>query len=162
MDNIKERKCAKCKKNDCNANLNYFATIVAFNNDRSKCSIIKERWSRKQFVEVLKNNKPALHDESTDTILIPRKMNNLRGGYRIDNPNGFIIIAFYKWDAHTDYIIINHFNKWINNMILHGRFNDDNGIDNYVPKYASTKRFIKLYEEYSKLKISFYKALYNA
>lgn len=96
MDNIKERKCTKCKKNDCHANLNYFATIVAFNNDRSKCSIIKERWCRKQFVEVLKNKEPALYDESTDTILIPRKMNNLRGGYRINNPNGFIVIAFHK------------------------------------------------------------------
>lgn len=46
MNNIKERKCTKCKKNDCRASLNYFATIVAFNYDRSKCSIIKERWTR--------------------------------------------------------------------------------------------------------------------
>ena len=161
MDNIKERKCTKCKKNDCHANLNYFATIVAFNYDRSKCSIIKERWTREQFVEVLKYNEIMLYDESTDTILAPGKMNNGRYGYRIDNPNGFMIIAFYKWDAHTDGIIMNHFNRWINNMILHGRFNDGSGIDNYVPRYSSTKRFIKLYEEYSKLKISFYKALYS-
>lgn len=161
MNNIKERKCTKCKKNDCRANLDYFVTIVAFTEDKSSCTIIKERWRREQVVEILKLKEPGLYDEFTDRFYIPRKMNNLGGGYRIDRNNGFIIIAFYKWDAHTDGIIMNHFNRWINNMILHGRFNDGSGIDNYVPKYSSTKRFIKLYEEYGKLKISFYKALYS-
>lgn len=161
MDDIKERKCTKCKKNDCRANLDYFVTIVAFTEDKSSCTIIKERWRREQVVEILKLKEPGLYDEFTDRFYIPRKMNSLGGGYRIDRANGFIIIAFYKWDAHTDGIIMNHFNRWINNMILHGRFNDGSGIDNYVPKYSSTKRFIKLYEEYSKLKISFYKALYS-
>lgn len=143
----------KCKKDDCKLNLSYRVAEVSFPFN-SVCHITKKRVSTERVLTILKENgiKPA--------IIMPLYKSMKNGGFRIDKDNGFIII-FYDYYEAIDYNIINHFNRWINNKITHGRFNNPS-FEQFIPDCSSSRRYIRLYNKVSTLKISFYKELYKS
>lgn len=151
--------CANCKKNDCKLHLNYSITEVKFLPFSYACRIYKKRVTTEQVLNILKENgiKPAIINDK-EYMPLYKSMKN--GGFRIDKDNGFIII-FYDYYEMNNYNISKHFNKWINNKIINGRFNNPS-FDQFIPDCSSSKRYIKLYDRVSKSKISFYKELYKS
>ena len=148
----------KCKKDDCKLNLSYRVVEVQFLPFSNACKITKNRVSTEQVLNILKENdiKPTIIN---DKEYVPSYKSMRNGGFRIDKDNGFIII-FYDYYEATNYNIIVNFNKWINNNITHGRFNNPS-FEQYIPNCSSNRRYYGLFIKVSELKASFYRELYK-
>lgn len=139
------KKCKMCKKDDCE----YLFVIYTIKFINNKCMIKKEICKKDRIIEIL--NKFDM-----DLYLFTKKEE-----YRIDLDNGFIIMQHFNIlsgrKITTNKIFV-HFNKWVNNKILYGRWNEfGNGI-----KIAQiSKNYVEAEYKVAEYRRALYYALYS-
>lgn len=168
MKNLLDPQCKNCNKSECSYGSDYSIIIVKFEGANA-CTITHNIASKNTIYDYINKyfssytNKYYITLELIHYIFaVPR---------RFDKKNGFTIIC-KRTKSIDKKMIKEHFYKWLNNKITHGRFNeiklydftkrsiDDLLCDANINHFKNKRKYIGIVIKIESYKQQFYKALY--
>lgn len=169
MKNLTDLKCKNCNKATCSRGLDYAIIIVHFEGSK-KCNITYELYSKNSVYDYINKYFSNYIRKGYITLdLIHYIFDKVR---RFDKKNEFIIIFKRTSIIDIQEELKEQFNKWLNNKITYGRFNevksynftkcsiDDLLYNGNINHFKNKTRYVNMVIEIELYKQQFYKALY--
>ncbi len=166
------KKCKYCEKSDCKE-YDYRIISVIFDKEFN-CTITRDVIKESDVVELFKrNNLPVVKINGKETIIKYKSLSDastICSGYRIDTKYGFYVLTALNLEVPVKVCNIDlqlHFNNWISNKVINGRFKCIDELDyycefeDYIPSSSSALQYANLYEKVAKYKVSFIRELFN-
>lgn len=169
MKNLTDLKCRNCNKITCSHGLDFAIIIVHFEENK-KCNITYKLYSKNGVYDYIDKH----------------FSNYTRKGYIVLDFMHYIFDKVRRFDKKNEFVIIfkrtsiidiqeelkEQFNKWLNNKITYGRFNevksynftkcsiDDLLYNGNINHFKNKTRYVNMVIEIELYKQQFYKALY--